>query len=99
MLTSFREGRPNVILESMVLGTPVVASKIKGVEELIVDNYSGLLFSPFRCSELVSCINKICGDKNLQERLSMNALNKIKTDELFWDVSANKYVTLYKKII
>ncbi len=99
LLTSFREGRPNVILESMVLGTPVVASKIKGVEELIEHNYSGLLFSPFECNELVSCLNKICADKNLQERLSTNALNKIKSDELFWDVSASKYVTLYKQLI
>lgn len=99
VLSSFREGRPNVLLESMALGTPIVASNIEGVQELISDGISGLLYNPNSCEQLIKCINKIAEDVQLQKKLSANAQNYIKSNKLFWDESAKKYHDLYVSVL
>lgn len=42
-LTSSKEGMPNVILEAMAAGRPVVATQVGGVPDLVVDGDNGLL--------------------------------------------------------
>jgi len=43
VLPSFYEGLPNVIIEAMAVGTPVIATNIYGIPELIEDGINGLL--------------------------------------------------------
>ncbi len=45
-LTSDYEGMPNVILEAMVAGRPVVATRVGGIPELVQDGVTGLLVEP-----------------------------------------------------
>ena len=44
VLASSREGWPNVLLEAMSCGTPVLASRVGGVPEIIQHADSGLMF-------------------------------------------------------
>ena len=46
LLSSVTEGLPNAILESMMLGKPVVATEVGGVPELITDGIEGFLVRP-----------------------------------------------------
>jgi glycosyltransferase involved in cell wall biosynthesis len=46
VLPSLSEGIPNVVLESMALGKPVVATRVGGVPEVIVDRETGYLADP-----------------------------------------------------
>lgn len=43
VLPSLAEGIPNVVVEAMALGVPVISTACGGVEELIVDNENGWL--------------------------------------------------------
>ncbi len=46
VLSSLSEGSPNVVLEGMAAGVPIVATGVGGVPELVEDGASGLLVDP-----------------------------------------------------
>jgi teichuronic acid biosynthesis glycosyltransferase TuaC len=45
-LPSFSEGLPNVCVESLLCGTPVAASRVNGVPDIIFDEQNGFMFDP-----------------------------------------------------
>lgn len=57
-LPSLNEGLPNVILEAMAVGKPVIASNVGGVKEIIDDN-SGVLVPPGDSHRLALEIEKV----------------------------------------
>lgn len=44
--SSFTEGMPNVILESLLMETPVIATDVGGTSEIVEDNTTGILIKP-----------------------------------------------------
>lgn len=59
VLPSEREGFPRVILEAMLMGKPVIASRIAGPAELVIDKETGFLFQTGNIEELADCISTI----------------------------------------
>lgn len=57
------ENSPTVIYESFQVGTPVIASRIGGVPELIHENENGVLFEPGNVDELVSTLMKVAKER------------------------------------
>jgi glycosyltransferase involved in cell wall biosynthesis len=59
MLASKSEGFPNVVGEAMACGTPVVASDVGGIRELVVDGHTGWLFETGDDAGLLQALNRI----------------------------------------
>ncbi len=73
VLPSYMENNPNVIMEALVVGIPVVAYNVGGIPDLIESGYNGYLVEPGNINELAEKIEKIIADPLLFERLSHNA--------------------------
>lgn len=73
VLPSLREGLSNVILEGMMGGKPVVASRAGGNVELIEDDRSGLLFEVGQAPALAAAIERLAHDAGLRQRLGEGA--------------------------
>lgn len=66
---------PTVILEAFASGTPVIASNVGGIPDMIENNREGLLVEPGSIDELASSIQKIVEDVPLRESMATQARN------------------------
>lgn len=74
VLSSRYEGLPNVLLEAMAAGLPVVAYDCPlGPSELIDDGENGILVPPEDVSALASSLAALMANEALRERLARNA--------------------------
>jgi len=53
------EGMPVVILEAMAMSTPVLASRISGIPDIVMDGYNGWLVEPAKAEALAQKIREI----------------------------------------
>jgi len=66
------------ILESFSQGTPAITTKLGGQQELVKHSETGFLFEPGSTLDLCSSLRKLLDSRELQERLSDNALSYAK---------------------
>jgi glycosyltransferase involved in cell wall biosynthesis len=69
LLPDDRDGIPNVLVEAMAAGTPVVASGVSGIPELITDGRDGLLVEPEDPEALADALERLHRDPQLAARL------------------------------
>lgn len=72
-----RDGLPNVILEAMAYGVPVVASNLSAIPEAVIDGETGLLAPPGSATELALQLERVLSDTDLRSRLIHNGRRKI----------------------
>ncbi len=79
--TSLWEGLSLSILEAMAAAKPVIATNIKGNNELVVDGVTGFLVPPNRPDSVANYIIKLLQDKKLAEK--MGKLGRKRVEEQF----------------
>lgn len=67
ILPSEREGFSRVILEAMLMGKPVVASRIAGPSELVIEGKTGFLFKVGNTREIADCILSLLTSPSLRK--------------------------------
>lgn len=72
-LSSNFEGMPNVLIEAMCLGIPVVSTKVSGATDFVVNGENGLLINVGQEQELVDAFSLLIGDEELRNKCAHNA--------------------------
>lgn len=67
------EGFSITMLEAMSMGTPIIASRLGSMAEVLTDRVTGLHFEAGNADDLLSKINEISGDASLVKTLGLNA--------------------------
>lgn len=75
---SLSEGTPNVLLESMALGTPVVATAVGGVPDLVRDQEEGVLVAAGHPAGLAAAVIELYRQPEAAKRLAQNAQERVK---------------------
>jgi len=73
-----RDGIPNVLMEAMSCGLPVVTTDVSGIPELIRDGVNGLLVPPDDPAAIAEALQHLIGDPLVAETLGKEAVKTIK---------------------
>jgi glycosyltransferase involved in cell wall biosynthesis len=95
LLPSYTEGIPNVILEAMASGLPVVTTPVGGIPSVVQEGVTGLFVTPGNKTELKNAILKLLKDDQLWEKMSKEALNQA-YESFDIEVIGSKLENLYK---
>jgi glycosyltransferase involved in cell wall biosynthesis len=91
-----RDGIPNVLLEAMASGVPVVATQVSGIPELIESERDGLLVEPNRPGMLADALERLLTQPELCERLARAARARIETSFSI-DQSSRRMLALFRQ--
>jgi glycosyltransferase involved in cell wall biosynthesis len=72
-----RDGIPNVLLECMAMGVPVVATDVSAIPELIEDGKTGLLVSPGQPEQMARAMVRLLTDPDLKMRIIADARKRV----------------------
>ncbi len=95
-LPSWSEGSPNVILEAMAAGIPVVATRVGGIPDLVSDGQTGYLVEAGDEDALVERLRQLIGDRELRERLGAAGREKVK--EFSVERHRERLLAVYRKV-
>jgi glycosyltransferase involved in cell wall biosynthesis len=91
------DGLPNVALESMAAGKPLVASRVGGLPELVRDGENGLLVPEKDAHSLAEALVGLAGDPELRHRLGASAQAEIASTRS-WNAVAGRFVEIYRGV-
>jgi glycosyltransferase involved in cell wall biosynthesis len=77
VLPSLSEGMPLVILEAMAMGTPVIATAVGGIPEIVENNITGLLIPAASTEALADALRRLLTDPKLRLALSQSAYQHV----------------------
>ena len=93
VLASAREGWPNVLLESMACGTPVVATDVGGVREIVTSSAAGTVVADRTPQALAEAISKTLA------ALPDRAQTRAHAEKFGWDDTTNGQIELFQNIL
>jgi len=77
VLSSSWENFPHTVVEALAVGTPVIATAVGGVPEVVRDGENGLLVPPDDPEALAAAIRRFFGDGELRRRLAEAARGSV----------------------
>ncbi len=90
------DGLPNVALEAMAAGKPLVASRVAGLAQVVHDRENGLLVDEKNPRQLADAILQLARDAEMRKRLGAEGRAHVR-EVLNWDNVARKFISVYQK--
>jgi glycosyltransferase involved in cell wall biosynthesis len=97
-MPSMEEGLPISALEAMASARPVVASRVGGLCELVVDGVTGYLVPPGDTEALARRIAELAGDRERLAQMGMAAWRRAQS-EFSACVMAQRTAALYDRLL
>jgi glycosyltransferase involved in cell wall biosynthesis len=98
LMPSLHEGLPYTLLEAMAFGTPVIASRVGGLAEIVQDGTTGLLVAPGDASDLADALRRLIADPSLRKRLG-DAAQHVQRVKYTLEAMADSYIDVYRKVL
>ena len=91
---SLAEGFGLTVAEAMWKGRPVVAGRIGGIEDQIIDGQTGILVDPRRLGDFGAALVKLLRDPKLADRMGAEAERRVRAEYL-----APRHLTQYLALL
>jgi glycosyltransferase involved in cell wall biosynthesis len=87
-----------VLIEAMASGTPVVASRIGGVAEVVADGETGLLVPPGDVAALGDRLATVLADHRMRAAMGRRA-RELACDRFTWEACARRCIASYEELL
>ena len=98
VMPSLSEGLSVALLEAMVAGRPVVATRVGGNAELVLNGETGILVASKDSEALAAAICKLLGNKAMREEFGRKAVTRAE-ERFSARQMADNYRTLYNDLL
>jgi glycosyltransferase involved in cell wall biosynthesis len=87
-----------VLLEAMVFGKAIVATKVGGIPELVIDGHNGILVPPNNSDALARALTRMISDRKLRSHLGKNGLALV--EEVYnFHIILDRYTALFQRVL
>jgi glycosyltransferase involved in cell wall biosynthesis len=97
-LLSRSEGFPNVVLEAMAAGVPIVATRVGGTPEAVDHGVSGWLTNPGDHQDAADRVLMLLNDTVMRKTMAAAGLNRVRT-QFTRQAMIEKYAGVYKDVL
>jgi glycosyltransferase involved in cell wall biosynthesis len=97
LMPSLHEGLPYTVLEAMALQTPILASRVGGLAEVLVNGETALLFEPASDTAIAAAVARLAQDSSLPQSLTTRALADCRR-RFSADAMADSYLALFNSV-
>jgi len=98
VISSLSEGSPNVLLEAMAAGVPVVTTAVGGIPEIVEDQEHALLVPPHNPAAMAQAIDVLLSDQDTAEKLADGARN-LAAARYSPEQRAQSLIELYRSVL
>ncbi|XZE54224.1 glycosyltransferase [Planctomycetaceae bacterium SH139] len=98
VLSSLREGLPNVLLEAMAIGVPILSTRVAGVPRLLQHDQNGWLIDCGDQAALTESLGRLIADAQTRQRLAKAGRETVETRFSF-EQRARKQCECYTKLL
>ena len=88
------DGLPNTLLEALAAGRAVIASRVAGIPDVVVDDESGILVAPGDAEALRAALQRLVREPATRARLAQ-AARRLAVARLGWDAAVSGFEEAY----
>ncbi|KAA9396485.1 glycosyltransferase family 4 protein [Haloarcula sp. CBA1130] len=96
---SWTEGRPTVVYEAMAAGTPVVASRVGGIPEMVVDGETGVLVPPKDPVTLTAALDSLLDDPERLRAMGTAGHQRLLDQQWTWGHHADRVTEIHEAVM
>jgi len=98
ILPSLKEGLPMALLEAQAAKVPTIATRVGAIPNVIENGATGVLIPPKDSEAISRAIERILSDKKAASKMAERGFEMVR-DNFSAESMANKYLSLYKKLL